>query len=106
MRKKNAQSTLKHVRKTVAGFHAALLIITIVLVLSISGRGQTLTNTIPISATPSGVSINPVTNKLYVCDIPANNVSNITVIDGSNNLTTTIPGQCGPLVVHQLTHSV
>jgi hypothetical protein len=58
MRKSNMHSTLNHVRKTGAGFQiAALLSIAIVLVLSIPGRGQTLTDTIPINATPLGVSI-------------------------------------------------
>ena len=45
---------------------------------------------------PRAVAINPVTNKIYVANV---NSANVTVIDGANNTTATVPVGTTPFAV-------
>src|SRR5713226_6063830 len=69
---------------------SALLPATVVAVLllaAVSVYGQTVTATVGVGTQPNAVTVNPVTNKIYVANGLSNNV---TVIDGSTNITTTV----------------
>ena len=76
-----------------------LLPATVVAVLSLAAAsvyGQTVTATVGVGAQPNAVSVNPVTNKIYV----ANGLSKtVTVIDGASNAATTVTVGSGPHTV-------
>src|SRR5260370_35146478 len=58
--------------------------------------GKTVTATVGVGAQPNAVSVNPVTNKIYV----ANGLSKtVTVIDGASNAATTVTVGSGPHTV-------
>jgi YVTN family beta-propeller protein len=61
----------------------------------IDGTTNRATATITVGTDPEAVGVNAVTNKIYV----ANHGDDITVIDGSNNNTTTLPDPHGPHAV-------
>jgi YVTN family beta-propeller protein len=48
------------------------------------------TVTIPVGSQPAGIAVNTVTNKIYVANAAFNTPSNMTVIDGASNATSTI----------------
>ncbi len=49
--------------------------------------GQTVTASVLTGANPTGIAINPVTNKVYVTNLSD---SSVTVIDGATNTTVTV----------------
>ncbi len=57
---------------------------------------DTVIGNIPVGTGPSAVEVNPVTNKIYVVNEFSNNV---TVIDGTNNTTTTVTVGTNPSAV-------
>src|SRR5260370_40749645 len=58
--------------------------------------GQTVTATVGVGAQPNAVSVNPVTNKIYVANARSKTV---TVIDGASNTATTVTDGNGPHTV-------
>jgi DNA-binding beta-propeller fold protein YncE len=69
----------------------------------LSVRAQNATTTVSVGGNPSGIVVNPVTNKIYV-EIGGDNVA---VIDGATNLSTTIAaGSAGSLAVNPVTDKI
>src|SRR5260370_973598 len=87
---------------------SALLPATVVAVLSLAAAsvyGQTVTATVGVGAQPNAVSVNPVTNKIYVANGGSNSV---TVIDGSTNATTPVSVGSAPdaVAVNPVTNKI
>ena len=59
-------------------------------------KADTVSGTVPAGSGPNAVAVNPVTNKIYVANQGSNNV---TVIDGTNNSTTTVAVGSTPVAV-------
>jgi YVTN family beta-propeller protein len=67
-------------------FLQAVLLATLVLAAGLA-RAQTVGPTISVGSAPAAIAVNPVTNKVYVANEASNNV---TVIDGSTHLATSV----------------
>jgi YVTN family beta-propeller protein len=52
-----------------------------------------VTTTIATGTSPYAVAVNPVTNRVYIANQSS---SNVTVIDGATNATTTVPAGSSP----------
>ncbi|MDQ3180763.1 MAG: YncE family protein, partial [Acidobacteriota bacterium] len=61
-----------------------------------SVKADTVIGTVPAGSGPNAVAVNPVTNKIYVANSGSGNV---TVIDGTNNSTTTVAAGSTPVAV-------
>ncbi len=51
-------------------------------------HGQTVTGTIQVGTNPQGISVNPVTNRIYIPNLNSNNVN---VINATTGAITTVP---------------
>ncbi len=63
---------------------------------ALTARADTVTMTVTAGAQPYAVTVNPVTNKIYVAN---NGSANVTVIDGATNVTTTVSAGTNPYAV-------
>jgi YVTN family beta-propeller protein len=80
------------------------VILSAILLLSVSAFAQQVIATIPVGSLPNAVAVNPVTNRTYVADYLGNA---ITVIDGTTNLTTSIPANAPvALAVNPITNMI
>src|SRR5713226_1527238 len=87
---------------------SALLPATVVAVLSLAAAsvyGQTVTATVGVGAQPNAVTVNPVTNKIYITNLVGNTV---TVIDGASNAATTVTVSSSPdaVAVNPVTNKI
>jgi DNA-binding beta-propeller fold protein YncE len=66
-------------------------------------RAQNATSTVIVGGAPSGIAVNPVTNKVYV----ETGGDNVAVIDGSTNTASTIAaGSSGSIAVNPVTNKI
>src|SRR3989440_3891947 len=68
-----------------------LALLTLGLVFSSYARADSVSATVAATS-PQAIAANPVTNKIYVANVFG---SNVTVIDGANNTTATVPLPAG-----------
>ena len=83
-------------RVLIGVFRAAAAVVALSLSAIDPAAAQTTTATVPAGTNPSGVAVNPVTNKVYVAN---NGSSSVTVIDGETNTTTTVNVGTNPRAV-------